>query len=223
MSTIGLDSVLAGQTAVQTQSDSAASDPMGKDMFFKMLVAQLQYQDPLNPMENADFSSQLAQFSSLEKLSDISDNIGQLSAMQGSVNNIQSLSFIGKQVSAQGNMLNYTGEDININFDLASEASELCVHIYTEEGLPVRDITMSSLSAGDMEIPWNGKNNAGEQVNPGRYIFGIEAYDYNGLPVESTSNAMGTVTGLRYDNGTTYLIIDNKKEVTISDVDKILG
>ena len=69
---------------------------------------------------------------------------------------------------------------------------------------------------------WDGTDDSGEAVSSGRYTFVIDAVDYNGQAVSSTSYAKGEVTGVRYDDGITYLIIGDK-EVTISDVDKISG
>ena len=223
MSSVGLDAILANQGVVETStSTSASSDDMGMDTFLNLLVAQLQYQDPLNPVENTDFTAQLAQFSSLEALTDMKGSMDQISYLQGSLNNMQALSFIGKEVSAQGNIIHYTGEDVGINFALDDSAAEVAVSIYTEDGYLVRSDNIGSASQGDMEYLWDGTDDSGEQVIPGRYTFTVDAIDYNGLPVSSTTYALGEVTGVRYDNGITYLIIGDK-EVTISDVDKIIG
>lgn len=222
MSAIGLDSILANQGSMDTSTTVEKSDDMGKDTFLKLLVTQLQYQDPLNPVENTEFTAQLAQFSSLEALTDMSESMDQMSYLQGSLNNIQTLSFIGKEVSAQGNILHYDGDDVGIDFALDDDAAEVRVHIYTEDGTSVRTIEIGEAAEGDLEYVWDGTDNTGAAVGSGRYVFTVEATDYNGQPVSSTSYALGEVTGVRYDNGTTYLIIGDK-EVTIADVDKILG
>jgi flagellar basal-body rod modification protein FlgD len=222
MSAIGLDSILANQGSVDTSTKAQKSDAMGKDTFLKLLVTQLQYQDPLNPVENTEFTAQLAQFSSLEALTDMGEAMSQMSYLQGSLNNIQALSFIGKEVSAQGNIIHYNGEDVGINFSLDEDAADVSVHIYTEDGTSVRTIQIGEASDGDLEYVWDGTDDSGEAVSSGRYTFVIEAVDYNGQAVSSTSYATGEVTGVRYDDGITYLIIGDK-EVTISDVDKISG
>jgi len=219
---IGLDSILANQGSVDTSTTAQESSGMGKDAFLKLLVTQLQYQDPLSPVENTEFTAQLAQFSSLEALTDMSESINQMSFLQGSLNNIQALSFIGKEVSAQGNILHYDGEDVGINFSLDEDSADVKVHIYTQNGTRVRTIDIGEASNGDLEYTWNGTDDSGEAVGSGRYAFTVEAVDYNGQSVSSTSYALGEVTGVRYDDGITYLIIGDK-EVTISDVDKISG
>ncbi len=222
MSAVGLDSILANQGSVDISTAAQESDAMGKDSFLKLLVTQLQYQDPLNPVENTEFTAQLAQFSSLEALTDMSESINQMSFLQGSLNNIQALSFIGKEVSAQGNIIHYGGDDVNINFSLDDDAAEVRVHIYTEDGTRVRSMEIGEASDGDLAYVWDGTDDSGEAVSLGRYTFAIEAVNYNGQPVSSTAYASGEVTGVRYDDGITYLIIGDK-EVTIADVDKISG
>ncbi|MBN2297488.1 MAG: hypothetical protein JXM72_02785 [Deltaproteobacteria bacterium] len=222
MSAIGLDSILANQGSVDATTSAASSSAMGKDTFLKLLVTQLQYQDPLNPVENTEFTAQLAQFTQLETLTDMGESLDQMSYLQGSINNIQTLSFLGKQVSAQGNTLNYTGSDVGIDFTLDESAADVVVNIYTEEGTRVRSMELGQAAAGNVTLSWDGTDGNGEAVASGRYTFTIEAIDYNGQPVNTKSYTMGEVTGVRYEDGITYLIIGDK-EVTISDVDKISG
>jgi flagellar basal-body rod modification protein FlgD len=225
MSTIGLDTILANQTAANQASSSFSSQDKvaeQKNMFLNLLVKQLQYQDPLNPMENTEFTAQLAQFSQLEALNTMSDNIEQMTKFQNSMNSMQAVSFIGKQVSASGNTINYSGGESVISFNLESNASSANVKIYNSEGAVVRTIEVKNALAGDISCTWDGKDSNGVSLSPGMYYFGIEATDYNGAAVNTTTFTNGTVTGLRYDNGTIYLEVSDK-EVSLSQIKKISG
>ena len=222
MSTVGIDSILAGQTSFSGSSAAEKSKSLGKDDFLNLLVKQLQYQDPLNPVENADFTAQLAQFTSLETLTNIDENIASLGILQSSINNMNALSFIGKQVNAKGNILNYTGSDLNIDFSLDALAAEVRVKIFAEDGTLVRTIERENVQEGNVQFVWDGTDHNGERVSEGRYRFFVQAADYEGNAVGTTSYAAGVVTGIRYDKGITYLIIGNK-EVNIADIDKIQG
>ncbi|MEA3223917.1 MAG: flagellar hook capping FlgD N-terminal domain-containing protein [Thermodesulfobacteriota bacterium] len=222
MSIVGLDSVLANQGQSLNSSSATGTDSLGKDAFLRLLTTQLQYQNPLDPMEDTEFTSQLAQFSSLEQLTDMGLYMEKLNKLQGSINNIQALSFIGKQVSATGNIVEYSGQDINLNFELEDSAAEVVVKVYTDEGTLVRTINMADAPRGDIQCLWDGKNDSGNDVSAGRYVFSVAATGYDESYVESKTYATGTVTGVRYDGGITYLTIGDK-EVTISDVEKILG
>jgi flagellar basal-body rod modification protein FlgD len=225
MSTIGLDTILANQTAVDQASSSYLSQDKvteQKNMFLKLLVKQLQYQDPLNPMENTEFTAQLAQFSQLEKLTTMSNNIEQMAKFQNSMNSMQAVLYIGKQVSASGNTINYSGGESVISFKLESNASAVNVKIYNSEGTVVRTIEVGNALAGDISCTWDGKDINGESLSQGTYYFGIEATDYNGAAVNATTYTNGTVTGVRYDSGMIYLEVGDK-EVSLSQINKISG
>jgi flagellar basal-body rod modification protein FlgD len=225
MSTIGLDTILANQTAVDQASSSYLSQDKvteQKNMFLKLLVKQLQYQDPLNPMENTEFTAQLAQFSQLETLNTMNNNIEQMAKFQNSMNSMQAVLYIGKQVSASGNTINYSGGESVISFKLENNASAVNVKIYNSEGTVVRTIEVGNTLAGDISCTWDGKDINGESLSPGTYYFGIEATDYNGAAVNATTYTNGTVTGVRYDSGMIYLEVGDK-EVSLSQINKISG
>ena len=222
MSTVGMDAILSNQGPAKGGSTSEAVKSLGKNDFLKLLVKQLQYQDPLNPVENTDFTAQLAQFTTLETLSNIDENITQLGILQNSINNMNAMSFIGKQVNAKGNILNYTGSDLNIDFSLDALAAEVRVKIFAEDGTLVRTIERENVQEGNVQFVWDGTDHNGERVSEGRYRFFVQAAYYEGNAVGTTSYAAGVVTGIRYDKGITYLIIGNK-EVNIADIDKIQG
>ena len=222
MSTVGMDAILSNQGPAKGGSTSEAVKSLGKNDFLKLLVKQLQYQDPLNPVENTDFTAQLAQFTTLETLSNIDENITQLGILQNSINNMNAMSFIGKQVNAKGNILNYTGSDLNIDFSLDALAAEVRVKIFAEDGTLVRTIERENVQEGNVQFVWDGTDHNGERVSEGRYRFFVQAADDEGNAVGTTSYAAGVVTGIRYDKGITYLIIGNK-EVNIADIDKIQG
>jgi flagellar basal-body rod modification protein FlgD len=101
MSIGGLESVQPSTLTASAQK----TDILGKDDFLRLLVAQLKAQDPLNPMENTEFTAQLAQFSSLEQLSNVNENLKSLISYQTSTDNSQAVGFIGKTVNANGNLV----------------------------------------------------------------------------------------------------------------------
>jgi flagellar basal-body rod modification protein FlgD len=222
MSTVGMDAILANQRSVNTGSTSEDAKSLGKDEFLKLLVKQLQYQDPLNPVENTDFTAQLAQFTSLETLSNIDENISHLGILQNSINNMNAVSFIGKQVHAQGNAANYTGSDVTFDFKLSDFAAEVTVNIYDSDGQLVRTMKKEKVAAGDAQCVWDGKDDEGNTVSEGKYLFAINAADYDGASVNAVTYTIGQITGVRYEEGITYLIIGDK-EVNIANIKKIEG
>jgi flagellar basal-body rod modification protein FlgD len=221
---VGLDSILATQSAADAASKNGAKDKIAeqKNMFLNLLVKQLQYQDPLNPMENTEFTAQLAQFSQLESLSEMNGNIEEMTQFQNSMNSMAAVSFIGKQVNAGGNAINYSGGESSIDFNLEGNASEVTVTIYNSAGSVVRTIGMNTVQQGDITCSWDGRNNNGESVSPGKYYFTVKATDFNGAAVKTSTYANGTVTGVKFENGTIFLQVGDK-EVTLADITKITG
>ncbi len=219
---IGLDNILATQSAADTASASAAKDKIAeqKNMFLTLLVKQLQYQDPLNPLENTEFTAQLAQFSQLESMAEMSSNIETMTQYQNSMNSMTAASFIGKHVNAKGNIINFTGAESTIDFNLEDNAASVTVNIYNSEGTVVRTIEASGVKQGDVSCLWDGKNNNGETMSPGTYYFGVSAKSASGTSVNTSTYANGTVTGVTFDNGSIYLQVGDK-EVSLADVSKI--
>jgi len=223
MSVNSVDSILANiSSSSTTTSSTAAGGTLGKDSFMQLLVTQLQYQDPLNPMDNTEFTAQLAQFSQLESLENMSTTLETLSELQASMNNMQSVSFIGKTVNATGNTVEYTGNAVELGYSLNDDATTVRVSIYDGNGTKVRTLESGSTAAGTQTMAWDGRDDDGNSLESGNYSYYVSAYDVDGNAVSATTYASGTVTGVRYENGTTYLIIGDK-EVTISDIQQIRG
>ncbi len=220
MSTV-VDSVLGASTASTTASaKSSSSDSLDVTDFYKLLIQQLQYQDPLNPVENTEFTAQLAQFSSLQALNDMKTSMDTLSLLQASTNNLQALSLIGRSVTAQGNIVNYAGTSEALNFTLGDRAQSVTIKIYASDGDLVRTATMSNVEEGDAVYTWDGRDDEGITMEQGKYYFMVGATDYAGSSVSTTTYAKGEVTGVKYDSGDTYLTIGNK-DVSLSDIQKI--
>lgn len=209
MSSIGLDAVSStGDQTTTTQTN----DVMGKDDFLTLLVAQLQAQDPLNPMDGTDFTAQLAQFSALEQLQNVNSNLGTLSTSQSIQTNAGAVDFIGKQITALGNEVDIEdGQRAGIQFNLSENAAAVFVHIYDENGNYIREIESGALSAGQQEIAWDGYDYLDGQVPDGTYQYEVTALDADGQTVDVTTFVKGTVSGVNYKNGQTYLLTGNQQ------------
>jgi len=226
MSVSAVDSILANispsSSSSKTSASTAAGGTLGKDSFMQLLVTQLQYQDPLNPMDNTEFTAQLAQFSQLEALENMETTMETMNQLQASLNNMQALSFIGKTVNATGNTVEYGGSAVELGYTLDHAANTVRMSIWNEDGKKVRTIESGVAPAGNNTITWDGRDDDGNTCENGNYTYYVSAYDGKGDAVSASTYASGTVTGVRYDNGTTYLIIGDK-EITISDIQQIRG
>ena len=185
-------------------------DALGRDQFLRLLVAQLQHQDPLNPLDSTDFTAQLAQFSSLEQLFKVNEN---LAGIQESVNTQESgdiLGYIGKTVKATSDTIFVNDGKIESGSYALSDQADVTISIYDEQGLEVRRLYPGWQDAGEHDLAWDGKDNAGEVVEDGTYAFAVEASDEQGFIVPHDTYVAGEVTGVTYESGIAYLMIGDK-------------
>jgi len=197
----------------QSQMPTANKKTLDKDDFLKLLVAKLSNQDPLNPQDDQAFVAQLAQFSSLEQLKNMNDNLTQdlqwNALLSQTINNTSATSLIGRTVDADSSEL-YMGSagSADFSYNLTSEASKVTIDIKDSSGTVVKSIAASGLSAGDHTLNWDGTDNNGNQVAAGLYTVSITAKDSAGKAVATTQTFEGTVTGVSYENGNALLNVN---------------
>lgn len=211
-------------TATTSSAGKSSSAILGKDDFLKMLITQLKYQDPLNPLNGTEFAAQLAQFSSVEQLANIKTSLSQFLdtnvALTNSINNALAATFIGKEVRASANNFALSGEGaVNIGYELSAAAAQVTVKIYDQYGGLVKVLT-GTTSKGDNTLQWDGINDDGLKVANGRYTFTIEAVDGNGGSITNSPFIYGKVTGVRFKTDGTVFVIDGS-EVSLADIVEI--
>lgn len=198
---------------------------LGKDDFLKMLVMQLRYQDPLNPMKGTEFAAQLAQFSSVEQLHNINssllNSLDTNAVMAQSINNALAAAFVGKQVRASGNEFQFEGnKEVKFGYSLADAAATASVKIFDAQGNLVR-ILSGPTNKGENQLVWDGKNEQGVTVAGGKYKIEIESKDSNGKIITSSPYLYGTVSAVRYKAEGTMFVV-NGIEVRLSSILEIM-
>jgi flagellar basal-body rod modification protein FlgD len=207
MTITGLDSVGASGSI----SQPSKPDEMGKDAFLELLVTQLQYQDPLNPMDSTAFTAQLAQFSSLEQLNNVNKNLEYSQLYQSSINNSQAVSFIGKEIRASGDSLEVNNGILgSSSFSLPAQAYQTVVNIYDTEGNLVKIMDAGALDPGEHRMSWDGTDNNGMTVSDGEYRFEVMAYDGGGERIEASTYSAGLVKGVTFRNGRAELLVGDR-------------
>jgi len=206
---------ISGVTANNTSSYEVGGS-LGKDEFMKLLITQLQNQDPLDPMDSTEYISQLAQFSSLEQLQNINDKLDDLTAKLSDASNL-----IDREVEALGTIVKVEdGAADAIRFNLASDATAVFASISNSDGVYVRTMQVGPLGEGRQTVAWDGRDDNGNMVPDGKYTVDIQAVDTGGNIVQSTSLIKGIVTGATFGDGMTYLLIGDI-EIPLSSVIKI--
>jgi flagellar basal-body rod modification protein FlgD len=191
-------------------------------VFLSLLTTELQNQDPTQPLNSSQFTSQLAQFSQLEETLQ-TNSLLQTVANNSSSNAIGgALGYIGHTVEATGDNFTLPGASSSsssssgsdgsnaatLAFALASTGTSATITIQNSAGTTVATETMSNPTAGNNTFSFNGNDSSGNPLPAGTYTFAVSATDSTGNPIQSTTFTSGKVTGLSDSSGTAELSID---------------
>ena len=166
---------------------------MGQEHFLTMLMAQLKYQDPLNPMEGTEFSAQLAQFSSLEQLVKVNDNLDSMHEIQADNSRLQVLDLVGKEIETQGsNLYLNKGGSAAGSFHLES-SSDCMIFVMDANGTMIKQMDLGRQNVGLQSFTWDGRDQNGTLVESGTYSFTVTAIDDSGEAQSVLTNTKGIV------------------------------
>jgi flagellar basal-body rod modification protein FlgD len=202
-------------SSLYTTKSNATVD---KEDFLKLLITQIQQQDPLNPQDPAEFTAQLTQFSNLEQLISLNTAMEDLQMLQLSSNNAQAANLIGKNVLYDGGTVQVQGGAPGSLYVVApGTVKDVTVSIKDSSGSVVRTIQLGSLSGGIQAISWDGLKSTGDPASDGAYTFTVTAVDAQGNSAAVTPLSLGHVGGVSFEDGVTYLNVGGEK-VSLSDV-----
>lgn len=182
-------------------SSGAVATENAQDRFLKLLVTQLQNQDPLNPLDNAQVTSQIAQISTVQGIENLNASMKSMSESVIAAQSLQATTMIGRGVLAEGDGLMLASGQALGGFDLALSADRATVKIFDAAGNLVDSQQLGKLDAGRNTFEWDGTSNGGgNKLADGRYRFEIEAF-YADKPVEATPLTFATVQSVSLDGG----------------------
>ena len=216
METSGVSSSSSASTS--SGSSASGSQLVDEELFLRLLTAQLEFQDPFEPMDNAEFTAQLAQFSSLDQLYSVNEKLDSFLTNQSTAEMSNAAGLIGKEIKASGNSIELAeNSSATISYDLASDASSVTIDIYNSGGDRVRTVTLGSETSGSQSYEWDGKDDNGNLLDPGVYTIAVGAADINNNTISVSTYIRGTVTGVTF--GDTYpRLTVNGTEVSLENV-----
>ena len=215
--------VTAPTLGAQAKVTNSQADMGTKAVFLKMLVAQMQNQDPLNPADSTQMSSQLAQFNMVEQQIDTNKYLQQMAVNQGTQTSsldMASAGYLGHTVMVNQTSIQNSGSGQGFSATLGNNAEAIYVTITDGYGTPVRTMSLSSMPAGDLQLNWDGKDDVGQAVPQGSYNIYIEAYDAVGTPVSAAIQHSGVVDAVRASPTGIELIV-NGIPTSLSDITEV--
>lgn len=204
-------------------TEKTRNDALGKDAFLKLLVTQLQHQDPLNPLDDKEFIAQLAQFSSLEQMSNIASGITALTEKTAAQDMLSAVNYIGKSVTASGSSVTKSGNFVTpVYFTLNGTAAKVYANVYDANNNLVRTETFASMQAGEYEFSWDGTDYNGKLANNGQYNVYFAAEGPTGAAVFVNTEVSGTIRAVEHNDGVASFRLSDGRTVALADIKKVI-
>ena len=202
------------------QKEIARTSTLGQEDFLKLLMTQLQNQDPMEPMDNGEFMGQMAQFSTVEGITEMGESIdGLVSIYQGQQMSANA-SMIGKKALVDGNWAQLEGGKLAGAIDLTTAANDLRVDVKSETGELMASIGLGSKMAGVQEFSWDGIKQDGTTAPEGNYYLSASAVR-DGQSTVPAMQVYGTVNSVQMKGGEVTLNVSGQGNVSFNNVKRI--
>lgn len=198
-----LDAISSTSTNA-TASTSTKKSENTQDRFLTMLIAQMNNQDPLNPMDNAAVTSQMAQINTVNGIEKLNQTMGQMLAQTGAV---QGAGLVGRGVLVEGNSLALKDGQASAGFELEGKSSITSIEVLNAAGKVVDTLDVGNVDAGVHRFGWDGKDADGNAVPEGNYTFRVNAMLGTEV-VPTTALAAGTVQAVSSSNAGLQLDVE---------------
>jgi flagellar basal-body rod modification protein FlgD len=194
---------------------------LDREDFVKLFITQLQYQDPMKPIENHEMALQLAAFNQVDQLSKLNESFENLLKFVKALEFGYAGSMVGKLVKVEGNVGRVEGGSfLGASFELDKPANQVFVTIRDASGKIVRTITLQNLSKGAHTLDWDAKDNSGNQVPDGNYKISITVGE--GENAKSiTPIITGRVTSVVFEDGKAKLKVNDEQTINLEDLKEI--
>ena len=207
-------------TAASAKAESATDPAAAQDRFLKLLVAQLNNQDPMNPLDNAQMTSQIAQINTVTGIQQLNDTVKGLVSQFAAQQLMQGSAMVGRQVLVEGNSLALDSETSKATgaFDLAGSAASVKVQVLDATGKELGTVDMGALPAGRYNFAWDAEGYEGDSAG-----LRFKVLAANGqVPVASSPLTIDTVSAISMDNGTLQMQLARGGMTTQSGIKAIL-
>ncbi|GEN27979.1 basal-body rod modification protein FlgD [Halovibrio variabilis] len=202
-----------------------------RESFMTLLITQLENQDPLNPMENSEMTSQLAQINTVSGIEELNSTLQGITSQMDANQALQASGLIGKGVMVPGKdiLLEQDSEgdvySTPFGIELAKPADNVKATIVGQGGQIIRKLDLGSVDAGVQSFEWDGINDQQEAVASGKYSVQLEATNAAGEKIESTALQYAVVNRVTPNDGSGSVRLDLGAiygQINLNDVKQIL-
>lgn len=207
-----------GSTSSGTTGSALKSLDANFDQFLRLLTTQMQNQDPLKPMDNNEMTQQLVAFANVEQNIATNTKLDKLITLQQGTMTGNNLGYLGRMVEATGDQVALVSGVADLFYNVPTAGTAARIDILDSNKKVIRSISGADASAGEHRVVWDGKNDAGTQVDDGTYRLNvaITSPDPN-KPILAATRSSGYVTGVDMTDGSTVLSL-GKLKIKVEDV-----
>ena len=216
MSVSSISQSISGSGASSGATSQLASD---YQTFLKLLVAQVQNQDPMAPMESTEFVSQLAQLTQVEQSVQVNSQMESLRQQLALNGALSETALIGREVTMASDSLSLGDEGSNFSYKLEQPAYAVQAQIRDASGTIIRVFDALPQEEGKMhEVLWDGMTDSGTRAPNGKYQFSIAATGADGSQGSYNSYSSGEVAAIEYADGAAWLQLADGRRVQSADI-----
>lgn len=228
MSTVSSTSTAAAPSAdllnavngpAKTATDSVQAE---QDKFMTLLVTQLKNQDPLNPLDNAQVTSQLAQLSTVTGINKLNTTVESLKSSYQAAESMQATSLINHGVLAAGNDLTLASGKAVFGIELGTAADTVNIDIKNSSGVVVHSLSMTGADAGTLPLVWDGVLADGSTAPDGQYKIAVTATTAGKTLKDASTLAFGTVASVSTGTAGVKLNVPVLGQLTMADIKQVL-
>jgi flagellar basal-body rod modification protein FlgD len=207
---------------VSTTSNGTSSADLSKN-FLKMLTVQLQNQDPMNPMDNAAMTSQLAALNQVDGINKLNTSVTALVAQMQSANFMNLSSSVGKTALAEGSQIYFAGQSVGMAAKLEAPAASLKAVIRDSNSQIVNQFDFGPTPSGTTDFIWDGGDDAGKQVVAGVYTLELTATDDQGKTTSPAAYVAAMVTSIGQEDSDMKVGLSDGRNILTTDIVKWLA
>lgn len=217
-----LDAVNGTTTATTSGSSASGTSVQAiQDRFLTLLVTQLKNQDPLNPMDNAQMTTQLAQISTVTGISDLNKSVQNLLSSNMDTQTLQAAALMDRNVLAAGTGMNLSQGLAKGGLEMSGNADSVLLAIKDAAGNTVRNLNLGALQSGIQSFSWDGTMDNGAKAPDGKYSISVLATQA-GASVAATTLSVGTVSSVARAASGVSINLGNLGSVALADIKQIL-